>query len=525
VDSLPLQINVAKLVTSVPTSFKREEYLKQLSPQVVDLIKFGVDVKDVLLLQTCVLLVTRIAHLCSEVCESCLILPLVSALLKIDQMSTAKGGTVTGSADEEELTAAVSALHTLVTLCPLQPPLVASLQHSGACRAAMALTLFLLAERRDHKMLVMLKEICFVIFKHPTSIRELAVQLHHVILHPTRNRFVLSPEGLLSIEYSSTVSMNRQSGHAAADLARQLGVIAEGSGGRDNPPAVIFSPPHLLAAIKSQIPSDIPGGRTLGATSLRHKEEEDEDEVAEAEVGRGVKDILSMAAYAASSMERATAARSDSDSIRGRESVLQNLLNVPALWGEGEDARGDDDFREGETQQSISEARSAHVMLEVSVRAKAAAELLLLEQQTSHGQGNGEEQESGDINSTSKALPSLRSAAAEGRDEEEGEGEGEEQKACVAAELFIHCLQMFLEPSVTIGTSSRFSAGVQADRTLSSARDPTSSQLAGDGNGYGDDLVKGLSGLVLVILQAHISLDTLLQGGETLDLRSWNLDL
>jgi hypothetical protein len=28
-----------------------------------------------------------------------------------------------------------------------------------------------------------------------------------------------------------------------------------------------------------------------------------------------------------------------------------------------------------------------------------------------------------------------------------------------------------------------------------------------------------------VILQAHISLDTLLQGGETLDLRPWNLDL
>jgi hypothetical protein len=521
VDSLPLQINVAKLVTSVPTSFKRAEYLKQLSPQIVDLIKFSVDVKDVLLLQTCVLVVTRIAHLCSEVCDSCLILPLVSALLKIDQMSTAKGGTVT---DEEELTAAVSALHTLVTLCPLQPPLVASLQRSGACRAAMALTLFLLAERRDHKMLVMLKEICFVIFKHPTGICELAVQLHHVILHPTRNRFVLSPEGLLSIEYSSTLSMNPQSGHAAADLARQLGISAEGPGGRDNSPAVISSPPHLLAAIKSQIPSDIPGGSSSLATSLRHKEKEDVGEVAEAEAGRDVKDILSMAAYAASSMERATAARSDSDSIRGRESVLQNLLNVPALWGEGADGRGDDDFREGETQQSLSEARSAHVMLEVSVRAKAAAELLLLEQQTSHRQGKGEEQESGDINSASKALPSLRSAAAEGR-EEEGEGEGEEQKACVAAELFIHCLKMFLEPSVIMGTSSRFSVGVPADRTLSSAGDPTSSQLAGDGNGDGYGLVKGLSGLVLVILQAHISLDTLLQGGETLDLRPWNLDL
>ena len=512
VDSLPLQINVAKLVTSVPSGFKREEYLRQLSPQIVDLMKFGVDVKDLLLLQTCVLVVTRIAHLCSDVCDSCLVVPLVSALLKIDRMYVAKGGTGSGDAisTAEELTAAVNALHTLVTICPLQSPLIAALQRSGACRAAMALTLFFLAESRDHKLLPTLKEICFIIFKHPTGISELAVQLYDVILHPTRNRFVVSPEGLLSIEHSTEPSMNRQSGHAAADLARQLGVSNEGPGGKNRPPAVISSPPHLLAAIKSQIPSDDRVGEYSIATSLQHCSDRATEGEGEADAGRDVKDILSMAALAASSAERLSAARSDSATMMGRDSVLHNLQNVPALWDEGEDRAGDDGFQEGETQQ----ARTAHVMLEVSVRAKAAAELLLLEQQSTHRQGQG--QESGDANSATRALPSQRSVASKGREKEGeggGEGNGEEEKACVAAELFIHCLEMFLEPSVTVASSRMFSLEAVGERTLCSASGHTSPQPVRDGDG----LVKGLSGLVLVILQAHISLDRLLQGGETLD--------
>lgn len=522
-DSLPLQIKVAKLVTSVPCSFKRDEYLRQLSPQIVDLIKFGVDVKDLLLLQTCVLVVTRIAHLCSGVCDSCLIKPLVSALVKIDQRDIlepkGKGDTCSGDAvsSEEELTAAVCTLHNLVTLCPLQPPLMASLQRSGACRAAMTLTLFLLAERRSHKLLIMLKEICFIMFKHPTGICELALELHHVILRPTRNIFTVSPEGLLSIQHSVTLSLDRQpgSGHAAADLARQLGVSAEELGGGGSAPAIISSTPHLLAALRCHNPSDDRVNKYSEATSLQNssnREVKGEDAEAEVEAGRDVKDILSMAALAAYSEERMSAARSGPPTSRECEGVLHNLQNVPALWSEGEDGVGTDECREGETEQSHLEARTAHVMLEVSVRAKAAAELLLLDQQSSHAQGS--ELNSGDAISACKALPLQRSATAEGRREDvEGEGEGEGETACLAAELFIHCLKMFLEPSITVGACGTFPLGASAGRTFCNP----SLRPAQDKDGDGDGLVKGLSGLVLVILQAHISLDRLLQGGETLD--------
>jgi hypothetical protein len=45
-DSTALQIRVAKLVTSAPSSMGKEEYLQRLSPQIVDLFHVAIDIDD-----------------------------------------------------------------------------------------------------------------------------------------------------------------------------------------------------------------------------------------------------------------------------------------------------------------------------------------------------------------------------------------------------------------------------------------------------------------------------------------------
>ena len=84
-DSTPIQIRVAKLVTSAPAGKSKEKYLEELSPQIVDLIKYGININDIILQKVCVMVVTRISHICPTLCDRCILIPLSTALLNINK--------------------------------------------------------------------------------------------------------------------------------------------------------------------------------------------------------------------------------------------------------------------------------------------------------------------------------------------------------------------------------------------------------------------------------------------------------
>ena len=93
-----------------------------------------------------------------------------------------------------------------------------------------------------------------------------------------------------------------------------------------------------------------------------------------------------------------------------------------------------------------------------------------------------------------------------------GEGDEKETKITregVAAELFMCCLQRFLTRPTTVPLHGQLQ--VQSDRpcTATTTADAFSSHEA-------NELDRGLSGLVLVLLQAHVPMEILLKGGQLL---------
>jgi hypothetical protein len=145
---------------------KKEEYLSLLSPQIVELFNLSINNKEVALQKVCVLLITRISFLSPMICNEYLITPIVKPLLYSHTedcnngedivMNDNKERMMTTDDDdnqnnnyiddknknpnilykEESLVTAINALQALVTLCPLQPFLVTSLDISGVGAAA-----------------------------------------------------------------------------------------------------------------------------------------------------------------------------------------------------------------------------------------------------------------------------------------------------------------------------------------------------------------------------------------------------
>lgn len=100
VDSLPVLIKVAKLMTSVPAGLTKSVYLSQMSPQIVEVLKFALQTDDFVMQKVCVLIVTRVSHLSSDICCDNLLRPLSMPLLKTDKehLSRTKGTEQSGCA-------------------------------------------------------------------------------------------------------------------------------------------------------------------------------------------------------------------------------------------------------------------------------------------------------------------------------------------------------------------------------------------------------------------------------------------
>ena len=393
-DLLPLQIRVAVLITSAPTGLLKDKYFTLLSPQIIELIKFAIESKDVSLQKICVLAIMRISHFRGDICDLQLVRPLTVALLNIDnenphlsQRSNDQSVLISNSSTSqksvsstESIHSAVNVLHVLLTICPTQQPLLASLERCEVIKPVLALAIFLLASNRNSPLLPKLQDICRIVFSTSTHTEYIANQLHDIIIHATRNMFFINTDGHLTIERRMRRITDTQTA-SAADYAHHLGLEGEGGG-------KVLSPAELLSAKQAQ-------SLKLSASAGVTLDKSDGGREKEVVNGRGdnvrapgweVDDILSMALIAASAEERNAASKRASLSLSlpllsssSPTPIYNTSQSTYNLWDLGmHDSQGDEDSNieygsRGDDDESggMTGPGSAHLMLEVSVRAPA----------------------------------------------------------------------------------------------------------------------------------------------------------
>ena len=511
------------------------------------------------------MVVTRISHICPTLCDRCILIPLATALLNInksfDENNENSSESVISSGDDIVIT--VSIFHSFVSLCPLQHPLQSSLQRSGVGKTIIHLCLYLLAEKREHHLLPIVKEFCFLFFQNSSDASNLAVQLHDIIVTPTINSYSMDSTGKISI-YKRIESLSEKNAmpnsrsqrkykhvRTASDLAARLGINRNDL---DGTIPIISSPSDLITALSSE-------ERTHNSLQLLSNNDPNsiEEMIAieiESESGQDVNAILSMAVRAAQSYEMATA-KSSVDSMPFRDispntRIVNNLLSKGQGQGqvlglgwsqsgrcsdENEKFRDDEVDSDDEDEDDDEENRnrlglllrsggeSGHKMLEVGLRSRHTAELLLLSEKTMH-KNNQKTNKKNNNNSNSQKLSVSNDI------------EEIYEKDNLISELFIYCLQSFLGVAKSSNLISENISGQYSllshlkgqsssiNSAVSSINSSSNSSIQFNENpeispknviydNKSKIIVKNsLSGLVLVFLQSHIPMDKLLQGGK-----------
>jgi hypothetical protein len=254
-ESTPLQIHIAKLVTSTPVGTSKEIYFARLCPQIIILFRSAVAMEDIVLQKVCVMIITRISHLNPSTCDCELLTPIAAAL----QTSHGRGVfdilDSTGSHvkskkihvkekdsshimhvdSRDDIASCMCTLHALVTLCPLQPPLVASIQRSKVGKAVIVLCLYLMTEFRNSPLSPIAKEFCFQYFANTIDVSETALQLEEVIFYSSHTTSAV------------TNTVGKSNGKTAEELTLCLGITKPTDSSK-----VIDSPEELLSMLQSE---------------------------------------------------------------------------------------------------------------------------------------------------------------------------------------------------------------------------------------------------------------------------------
>ena len=577
-DSTPIQIRVAKLVTSSPIGISKEIYLEKLSVQIIDLIKYGINIKDIILQKVCIMVITRIAHICPTVCDQFILIPLAKPLLNIDidengnesrkrsknrKRNKSINKNVKGIIDEnndlvesvistgEDIEITISIFHSVVTLCPLQFPLQRCLQRCNIGKLIVHLCFYLLAEKKDHYLLPIIKEFTFLFFKNSTDINNLAIQLHNIIIFPTKNYYSIESNGkvciknkILNFQANKHLMSNenndiqRKNVRTASDLGDRLGINVNISRGENNlydKIPIISSPHEIITAINIEKHSKNSQKKFLN-DNFDHKIIEKESETKEKEEGNfnglsnDVNYIMNMAMKAAQSHETILKECSADSDPSGDFSPHTRIVNAMLGQGQGQireqsgnndsnsDSNSDinidsDDEYECNNDDSncnISMNNSklplmpcvgtGHEILEVSLRCKVASELILMFEDSLLSYDE-EEKVKKKNEDEKKELLNKENTKSEDFKEEIDEEES------LISELFIYSLQSFL------GISKKLS--IRQDSIKVDVDDDSDVVGIDDMNMIRkSNLENSLSGLILIILQEHIPMEKLLKGGR-----------
>jgi len=200
--TLPLQMNVAKLITAIPKGYHKETYLQSICTQLVKLMSLGCEKEDKLLMKVCIMIINRIAISSPSLCDTYLIRSFSEPLMRlysqdIDINIDSSEDQIIAS--EKEIDISIRIIYNIIYIAPLTPALTASISRSGLGQVLLAIYCQTIQSAKSCQWLQLLQNfsIQYLCNLDPNIS---SMELRNIILFSTKNKISSAPNGGICIK-------------------------------------------------------------------------------------------------------------------------------------------------------------------------------------------------------------------------------------------------------------------------------------------------------------------------------------
>lgn len=210
--TLPLQMNVAKLITAIPMGYNKNSYIASICVQLVQLMSLGSKKEDQILMKVCIMIINRIAQTNPLLCDKCLVESFAEPLMRLglndEEIKSSDASNVDDIVtSEEEVDSTIRIIHNIINIAPLTPALTSSISRTGLGKILLAMYCQTSKFAKSCHWLLLLQNfsIQYLCNLEPSVSSE---ELRQVILFSTKNKVSSAMNGGICIKQGSPDHIN-----------------------------------------------------------------------------------------------------------------------------------------------------------------------------------------------------------------------------------------------------------------------------------------------------------------------------
>lgn len=207
--SFLLQMNVAKLIISVPSGYDKEVYIKNICNQLVHLISIGCEKEDKVLIKVCAMIIMRVAQSYPKLCDEYLINSISEPLLRLGlnnnndfNVSDEKEVDEIIISSEEEIDKSIRVVYDIINISPLTTELTNSISRTGLGQILISMYCQMLESCKSCMWLQLLQDFSIQYLSN-LDVNISSLELQHVILNSTKNKISSASNGGICIKSGS----------------------------------------------------------------------------------------------------------------------------------------------------------------------------------------------------------------------------------------------------------------------------------------------------------------------------------
>jgi len=209
--SLTLQMNVAKLICSVPLGYDKEIYINNICNQLVHLISLSYDKEDKILMKVCIMIIIRIAQFYPKLCDEYIINivsePLLRLRLNNNDINIISNDKISENNEiiistEEEINKSIKIVYDIINVAPLTVALTSSISRTGLGQVLISMYCQMLDSCKTCIWLQILQDFSIQYLSN-LDINISSLELQNIILNSTKNKISLGSNGGICIKYGS----------------------------------------------------------------------------------------------------------------------------------------------------------------------------------------------------------------------------------------------------------------------------------------------------------------------------------